>query len=61
MAKASKVQAFLSGRSYVTPQDVKSVGPDILRHRILISYEAEAQDLTSDDLLREVFNTVDVP
>ena len=61
MAQAAKVQAFLSGRAYVTPQDVKTVGPDVLRHRILVSYEAEAQDLTSDDLIREIFNTIDVP
>ncbi len=51
----------MSGRAYVTPQDVKTVGPDVLRHRILLSYEAEAQDLTSDDVVQEVFNTVDVP
>jgi MoxR-like ATPase len=61
LAQASRVQAFLSGRGYVTPQDVKSVGPDVLRHRILVSYEAEARDLTSDDLIAEIFNTVDVP
>jgi MoxR-like ATPase len=61
LAQASRVQAFMAGRSYVTPQDVKTVGPDVLRHRLLISYEAEAQDLTSDDLIQEIFNTVDVP
>ncbi len=61
LAQTAKVQAFMSGRGYVTPQDVKTVGPDVLRHRILLSYEAEAQDLTSDDVVQEVFNTVDVP
>ena len=61
LAQAAKVHAFLAGRTYVTPQDIKTVGPDVLRHRVLISYEAEAQDLTSDDLIREIFNTVDVP
>jgi MoxR-like ATPase len=61
LAQAAKVQAFMSGRGYVTPQDVKTVGPDVLRHRVLVSYEAEAQDLSSDDLIAEVFNTVDVP
>ncbi len=61
LTQASKVQAFMAGRSYVTPQDVKTVGPDVLRHRVLVSYEAEAQDLTSDDLVQEIFNTVDVP
>jgi MoxR-like ATPase len=61
LAQAARVQAFMSGRGYVTPQDIKTIGPDILRHRILLSYEAEAQDLTSDDLIQEIFNTVDVP
>jgi MoxR-like ATPase len=61
LAQGAKVQAFMSGRSYVTPQDIKTIGPDVLRHRILVSYEAEAQDLTSDDLIQEIFNTVDVP
>ena len=61
LAQTAKVQAFMSGRAYVTPQDVKNVGPDVLRHRILLSYEAEAQDLTSADVVQEVFNTVDVP
>ncbi len=61
LAQAARVQAFMAGRAYVTPQDVKTVGPDVLRHRVLVSYEAEAQDLDSDDLIREIFNTVDVP
>jgi MoxR-like ATPase len=61
LAQASKVHAFMEGRPYVTPQDVKTIGPDVLRHRVLLTYEAEAQDLDSDALLREIFNTVDVP
>ncbi len=61
LAQAAKVQAFMSGRGYVTPQDIKTIGPDVLRHRLLLSYEAEAQDLTSDDLIQEIFNTIDVP
>ncbi len=61
LAAAARVQALMSGRAWVTPQDVKTVAPDVLRHRVLISYEAEARDLTSDDLIREVLNTVDVP
>ena len=61
LARAAKVHAFIEGRAYVTPQDVKTIGPDILRHRIICSYEAEAQDMTTDDILQEVFNTVDVP
>jgi MoxR-like ATPase len=51
----------MEGRTYVTPQDVKTIGPDVLRHRVLLSYEAEAQDLDSDSVLRDIFNTVDVP
>jgi MoxR-like ATPase len=61
LAQAARVQAFMSGRAYATPQDVKNIGPDVLRHRVLVSYEAEAQDLTSDDIVAEIFNTVDVP
>ncbi len=61
LAQAAKVQALMSGRWFVTPQDVKTIGPDVLRHRVLVSYEAEARDLTSDDVVQEIFNTVDVP
>jgi len=61
LAAAARVHALMSGRAYVTPQDVKTVAPDVLRHRVLISYEAEARDLTSDDLIQELLNTVDVP
>ncbi|REK00219.1 MAG: MoxR family ATPase [Acidobacteria bacterium] len=61
LARAAKAQAFLAGRAYVTPQDVKNVGLDVLRHRVLLSYEAEAQELTSEELILEIFNTVDVP
>ena len=61
LAKAAKVHAFMAGRAYVTPQDIKSIGPDILRHRIILTYEAEARDMNADDIIQEVFNTVDVP
>lgn len=61
LAQAAKVHAFMSGRAYVTPQDVKTIGPDILRHRVAVSYEAEARDLTSDDIIQEVFSTINVP
>ncbi|MEM6532874.1 MAG: AAA family ATPase [Myxococcota bacterium] len=61
LAKACRVQAFLEGRHYVTPQDVKNIGADILRHRVILTYEAEAQDLSTDDVVREIFNRVDVP
>ena len=58
---AARAHAFLQGRGYVTPQDVKSVAPDILRHRLIVSYEAEAEDLTSDDLVTRILNTLPVP
>jgi MoxR-like ATPase len=61
LARAARGHAFLEGRGYVTPQDVKSIGYDVLRHRVSITYEAEAEELTSDDLLKRVFDTLKVP
>jgi len=61
LALASKVIAFMQGRSFVTPQDVKDVGLDVLRHRVIVSYEAEAENVTSDDVVRKIFETVPVP
>ena len=58
---AAKAWALLQGRAYVTPEDVKSIGPDVLRHRIILTYEAEAQAVTSDAIIKKVFNTVPVP
>lgn len=58
---ASKAFAFIQGRGYVTPQDVKSIGPDILRHRVIISYEAEAEEKTSDDIIKKIFEEIEVP
>ena len=58
---AAKAWAFLEGRSYVTPQDVKSIGMDVLRHRVILTYEAEAEELTTEDLVNELFETVPVP
>ncbi len=58
---AARARAFLDGRGYVTPQDVKSIGRDVLRHRIIPSYEAEAEGLTSDDLVARVLDHVPVP
>jgi MoxR-like ATPase len=58
---AAKAHAFIRGRAYVTPDDVKIIGPDVLRHRIILSYEAEAEELQSDDLVAKVFNGVEVP
>ncbi len=61
LAVASRAFAFLNGRGFVTPQDVKSIGPDILRHRIIISYEAEAEEKTSDDIIKRILEEVPVP
>ncbi len=61
LAKAARVNAFLSGRGYVTPQDIKHVGPDVLRHRIILSFEAEAEDIAADDIIRTLFDSVEVP
>lgn len=58
---AAKAHAFLQGRGYVTPQDVKSIGMDVLRHRVIVSYEAEAEELTSEDLVARIFDSVEVP
>ena len=57
----AKATAFLAGRGYVTPQDVKTVAPDVLRHRIIITYEAEAEEKTSEDVVRAILDHVPVP
>jgi MoxR-like ATPase len=61
LAQAAKAYAFLQGRGYVIPQDMKTIGPDVLRHRVILSYEAEAEDLTSDDIIARIFDNVEVP
>lgn len=58
---AAKAQAFLAGRGYVTPQDVKTIGMDVLRHRVGISYEAEAESMTSESIISKIFDGVPVP
>src|SRR5437879_4198031 len=58
---AAKAWALLQGRSYVTPEDVKNIGPDVLRHRIILTYEAEAQAVTTDAIIKKIFNAVPVP
>jgi MoxR-like ATPases len=58
---ASRAHAFIEGRGYVTPHDVKSVGPDVLRHRIIVSYEAEAEEVTSDTIVQRIFAGLPVP
>ncbi len=61
LAKASRVCAFLEGRAYVTPQDIKTVGASVLRHRILLSFEAQAEEITTDQLISRLFDSVQVP
>jgi MoxR-like ATPase len=58
---AAKAYAFLQGRGYVTPQDVKTIGFDVLRHRIITSYEAEAEGKTTDDIIKRIFEEIIVP
>lgn len=61
LSRAARAQAFLMGRGYVTPQDVKSMAFDVLRHRIILSYEAEAEGKTSDDLIKVLLERIEVP
>jgi MoxR-like ATPase len=61
LAIAAKAHAFIQQRGYVTPQDVKSIGTDVLRHRVIVSYEAEAEDKTSEDIIQTVFDNIEVP
>jgi MoxR-like ATPase len=58
---AAKAHAFIQQRGYVTPQDVKSIGMDVLRHRVIVSYEAEAEDKTSEDIIKTIFDSIEVP
>ena len=61
LALASRSYAFLQGRGYVLPEDVRAICYDVLRHRIGLSYEAEASEMTADDLIKEILNRVEVP
>ena len=61
LAQASRAHAFIRKRGYVTPEDVKVVGADVLRHRVAISYEAEAEQIDSDDIVHRLFDHVEVP
>jgi len=61
LALAAKAHAFIKRRGYVTPEDIKSIGPDILRHRIILTYEAEAEDITTDDIIQRIFGQIEVP
>jgi MoxR-like ATPase len=61
LALAGRAHAFLRHRGYVTPEDIKAIGPDVLRHRIIVTYEAEAEEVTAEDIVRSVFEVVEVP
>ncbi|MBF0303967.1 MAG: MoxR family ATPase [Desulfamplus sp.] len=61
LAQAARVTAFLQGRAYITPQDIKIIAPDVLRHRIILSFEAEAEQITTDQIIKSVFDSVEVP
>jgi len=61
LGMAARAHAFLSGRGYVTPQDIKSMAPDVLRHRVILSYEAEAEGKTADDLISALLERIEVP
>jgi MoxR-like ATPase len=61
LIKAAKAHAFMRGRGYVTPEDVKQIAPDVLRHRLIVSFEAEAEDITSAQIIQQILNRVQVP
>jgi len=61
LTQASKAYAFLNGRGFVTPEDIKAIGLDVLRHRVLLSYEAEAENVSPDQIVKQIFDAVDVP
>ena len=61
LALAAKARAFLEGRGYVVPQDIKDIAPDVLRHRIIVSYEAEAENISSENIVESVLGKVAVP
>lgn len=61
LTQASRARAFLEGRGYVTPHDIKAIGMDVLRHRVITTYEAEAEGITSTDVIKKVFDNVPVP
>ncbi len=61
LTRAARAHAFLRKRGFVTPEDVKAIGPDVLRHRIILTYEAEAEEVSTEMIIRRVFETVEVP
>jgi MoxR-like ATPase len=61
LAQAARAHAFLRGRAYVVPEDIKAMAPDVLRHRVLLTFEAEAEDISSDGVIEKILEAVDVP
>ena len=61
LAQAARAHAFIKGRGYVTPEDVKAIGMDVLRHRIILTYEAEAEEITTESIVSRIFDAVEVP
>jgi MoxR-like ATPase len=61
LAQAARAHAFIKGRGYVTPEDVKAIGMDVLRHRIILTYEAEAEEVTTESIVSRIFDAVQVP
>jgi MoxR-like ATPase len=61
LAKAARAHAFMKHRGYVVPEDIKAIAPDILRHRLITTYEAEAEDVSADDLVSRILEVVEVP
>ena len=61
LSQAARAYALLQGRAYTTPQDIKTVAPDVLRHRIILNYEAEAEDISTDQIIEHIFDSVQVP
>jgi MoxR-like ATPase len=61
LVQAARAHAFIRGRGYVTPEDIKSIGMDVLRHRIIVTYEAEAENITTEDIIQKVFDNIEVP
>ena len=61
MVMAARAHAFLKGRGFVTPEDIKQIAPDILRHRLVVSYEAEAEEITSTDIVQRILDQIEVP
>ncbi len=61
LTQTARAHAYLRGRAYVIPEDVKAMGPDVLRHRMITTYEAEAEDVTAEEIVRRIFEAVEVP